>query len=140
MPSRQRAVTGNFILRNIVKRIPDGVKRMILLSSLIAYIANTSDPEREFVRNINDALKLTRGSDASLEFPIRLSRVFWGNRQLFEQEFQALTGRTSLLEKERAALRVAAMVPDWFAYGKREEIAHDIAHYFSLQMPVCNMA
>lgn len=131
MSSQSRAVTRNPLLKLLVKRCPAGVKRLMLLSSFIAYVANTKDPERDFVRNMNQALTLSRGSDASLEFPIRLSRVFWGDRELFRDEIHTLTSNSSRFEKEAAALKIASLVPSWFAYGKPEVMAHDIALYFS---------
>lgn len=130
MRSHPHAVTRNPLLRFCVKQCPVGVKRIVLLSSFIAYVANTSNPEREFVRDMNKALNLTRGSDSSLDFPIRLSKVFWGEREIFREEIDVLTSDRPRIEKERAALRVAAMVPPWFAYGSIQEIATDLVNYF----------
>lgn len=130
MRSQSHAVTCNPLLRMCVQRCPVGVKRIVLLSSFIAYVVNTRNPEREFVRNMNKALNLTRGSDSSLEFPMRLSRVFWGEREIFREEIDVLTSDRPRTEKELAARRVAAMVPPWFAYGSVEEIATDLVNYF----------
>lgn len=136
MFTHQRVVTRNPVLKAFVRIMPHGVKRLMFLSSLIAYVVNTSDPERDFVRNMNDVLKLSRGSDESLDFPIRLSKVFWGDREIFQDEIRALTTESTEIDKERAALRIALRVPAWFAYSTPENIAKDIASYFKSDLAV----
>ena len=128
--------TPNVVIRHMVKVIPEGYRRLILLSSLIAYLTNTDKPERDFVRNMDKALKLSRGGEQSLELPMRSSRVFWGNRELFKDEISILTApNTSLCEKRFAAERVAARVPDWFSYGTSMSLIDDLLKYFTSQHP-----
>lgn len=135
MLTKRPVVTRNPVLRAIVYVMPLGVRRLILLSSLIAYVVNTKEPDKAFVQNLDKALRLSRSSDQSLEFPIRLSKVFWGNRELFQHEIEILTDtRRSSIEKEVAALKLAALVPNWFAYTQPHDpkvIAKDLAKYFT---------
>lgn len=131
-------VTHNPILKGLVRIMPQGVKRLMFLASLIAYVVNTRDPERDFVRNMNHVLKLSRLSDESLEFPIRLSRAFWGDREILRNEIHTLTAETSDLDKEKAALRIAIRVPEWFAYDKPEAMARDITQYFTSQHSIAH--
>ena len=131
-------VTRNPILKGMVRIMPQGVKRLMFLASLIAYVVNTRDPERDFVRNMNHVLKLSRISDESLEFPIRLSRAFWGDREILRDEIQTLTSEAAEIDKEKAALRIAVRVPEWFTYDKPEAMARDITKYFMSQHSIAH--
>ena len=126
------AFTQNPVLKVILQRSPKGIKRLVFLSSLIAFVANTNTPEKEFVRNMNEVLQLSRGGDSSLELPIRLSKVLWGDREILKEEIAVLTNPTvSVYWKQKAAENIAKIVPAWFCYSTIEAIAADIMSYFT---------
>jgi hypothetical protein len=141
MSTSIHVVTNNFVIRRMMRVIPEGYRRLIVLSSLIAYITNTDRPEKDFIRNMDQALQLSRGGESALELPVRLSRVFWGNREVFRDEIAILTDRaTSFDQKQHAAEAIAISVPDWFQYGTPKKIVDDLVHYFTVDKPELAMA
>lgn len=132
MSNQAGIATRSTLLRVMVKAIPAGYKRLILMSSLIAYLTDNDKPEESFIRNLDKALKLSRGGENALEFPVRLSKVFWGNREVFHREIEVLANRQALLiDKERAAISIVQRIPQYFIYESPQRVVDDIVSYFN---------
>lgn len=127
-----RIFSDNIVLKTLVRKCPKGLKRLLFLSSLIAYATNAQKPDKSFIRNMNHILKLTKGDDSSLEFPMRLSTVMWGDRVVYKEDIDVLTNAaTSVDMKRKAAEHITSLVPDWFKYGSIGEIVTDVVGYFT---------
>lgn len=131
MSTNHQAVTQNLFVRFMMRTRPSGFKRLVFLASLIAFVKDTRDPEATFIRNMNKVLHLSRGGDSSLEFPVRLSRVLWRDRDVLQKDFDVLLTKTSTTEaKKTAAQHIASKTPEWFRYASVEAIAADVSKYF----------
>ena len=129
-----RDFTKNTIFKAVLERSPKGLKRLVFLASFIAYVNNVSKPEKSFIRNINQILRLSRGGDSSLELPVRLSKLLWGDKELYQSDIKILKDDRSTVElKKLAAAHIATNVPGWFRYSTVEAIALDICSYFTYQ-------
>ena len=127
-----RSFTKNTVFKVILQRSPNGLKRLVFLASFIAFVSNVSKPEKSFIRNINQILCLSRGGDSSLELPVRLSKVLWGDKEIFLPDIKVLNDKASTTELRRlAAAHIAMNVPGWFRYSNIEAISQDICNYFS---------
>ena len=140
MPITVRSFTKNTILKAILEHSPNGLKRLVFLASFIAHVSNINKPEKSFIRNINQILCLSRGGDSSLELPVRLSKVLWCDKEIYQADIAILKDVTTTVElKKLAAAHIAMNVPGWFRYSNIEAIAQDICNYFSYKQPP-NMA
>lgn len=129
-------LTFRVFMRTVAACVPNGVKRLILLSSLIAYVINTKDPERELVRNMDSSLRLTQSSHCdSLRFGFLISQLFWGDRELFKNEIEVLTSCAARGEKMAAAEKIVRCIPQWFGYSERQQLAEEVSLYFSEHHP-----
>jgi len=132
MPITLRNFTKNTIFKAILERSPKGLKRLVFLASFIAYVNNVNTPEKVFIRNINQILQLSRGGDSSLELPVRLSRILWGDKEVYQSDIKILKDTTSSSElKKMAAAHIVTNVPSWFRYSNIETISADICSYFN---------
>jgi hypothetical protein len=122
------------IVRMLLGVLPQEQRRLLLVASLITSLTSLSGPnrsEKHFIRNMDEVLKLSRGGESSYRFPVRMSRVFWGDREIFREEAAILAdGATSSVQKEMAASRVVSHVPDWVLSGTGKQIVHDLVKYF----------
>ena len=101
-----------------------------MLSSLIAGLTNHR-PEQQFVRNLDHALKLSRGGEESLVFPARMSKVLWGNLSVYHNEVEILKDVNASKElRTGAAKTILTGMPEYFAYAAPEEIIADLLQYF----------
>ena len=123
-------VSRNLLFRSLMQLASKRGKRLLLLSSFIAFVYKQHQPEREFVRNMNDVLKLSENGERAMEIPIRVSRLIWNGTTLLQQEIEYLKG-TNMEQKRQAAQRIAAMIPQWMAYGSVDEISRDLMVFFS---------
>ena len=124
--------TRNTFFKTVLGRSPNGLKRLVFLSSFIAYATNVHKPEKAFIRNINEILSLTLGGDSSLELPVRLSKILWGDKEIYNEDIVILKDVNSGREQKRvAATHIAENIPAWFKYETIENIAKDICHYFN---------
>ena len=127
----------NKIIKPILEKSPKGLKRLVFLASFIAYVNNVNKPEKAFIRNINEVMHLSRGGDSSLELPVRLSRIFWGNKEVSQSDLSILRDNTSDPElKKLAAAHIVTNVPYWFRYANIETISTDICNYFNSQKKI----
>lgn len=132
----KQPIAFQMFVRTVAACVPEGVRRIILLSSVIAYVVNRRDPERELVRDMDKTLRLSKGTDGeSLRFGILISHLFWGDRELFKNEIEVLVSNASEQEKHRAATRFAQAIPAWFRYPNKDQIADDLSLYFSRYHP-----
>lgn len=101
-----------------------------MLSSLIAGLSN-NEPEQQFVRNLDSALKLSRSSEDSLKFPARLTKVLWGNMSVYQREVDILRDVHAPAHLRRTAAReILAATPEYFRYAPLEEIINDLVRYY----------
>lgn len=138
MFTKQSAFTENRLVRFVVRQLPYGPKRQMLLASLIATVINVKVPEKELIQDMNDTLRLSHNDQKSIEFPIRVKRAIWRNEQIFSSEFETLLNDTTEQEKLAASLRIASLIPNWLAYDKVEVIAKDITKYFQSRKFRCD--
>ena len=89
MTSQLIASARQGILRYVMGNFPSGLKRATMLSSLIAGLTEHHS-ERQFVSDLDHALNLSRGGGAGLEFPVRLTKVFWGDLDVFHNDIAVL--------------------------------------------------
>ena len=129
-----RNFTKNTIFKAILEGSPKGLKRLVFLASFIAFVNNVRKPEKAFIRNINQILHLSRGGDSSLELPVRLSRILWGDKEIYQTDIKILKDTVASAElKKLAAAHIVTNVPTWFRYASVESIATDICSYFAVQ-------
>jgi hypothetical protein len=114
----------------VMGSFPTGLKRATMLSSLIAGLTN-HQPEKQFVCDLDDALCLSRGGGAGLEFPVLLTKVFWGNLEIHRNDVAVLKDvKHALSDRMRAALNILDHVPSYFVYAGYAEMADDLIRYF----------
>lgn len=119
-------------MRAVSACFPDSMKRLILLSSLIAYVINQKDSECELVKNMDATLRLTQSTQGdSLRFGFRISKLFWGDRDVFKHELCVLTSDADREQKTKAAERMVKYIPPWFGYNDKQLLAKEIGLYFS---------
>lgn len=110
------------------------VKRLILLSSLAAYMNNIKNPDNAVVTTLNELFKLSK-SPAALKLPMQMSPQLWGK---FDEAVLKEAGiecdKFCQLHEERvviAQLRIIASrliqyMPNWLKYDSNERIKKDI--------------
>lgn len=123
------------VLKMLLGCLPQEQRRLLLVASLITSLTSLHHPnrsEKNFIRNMDEVLKLSRGGESSYQFPVRMSRIFWGNQEIFREEATVLTAvETSLPQKETAANKIVSLLPDWATNGTASQIASDLVKYFS---------
>lgn len=132
--SQQSALTNNFLITSTIGLMPDRMKRLIYVSSILAVVNNSLQLDRDMVVRLNEVLKLAHTTVASMRLPIQLSKVIWKNSELFKTHFEALK-QASL--KDACAIDSIRIIvdatPDWMAYNTKEEIANDLITLFDHQ-------
>lgn len=117
-------------LYSTISRFSPGLKRLMMLASLMAGISEHSS-EQQFVKNLDKALNLSKGSESSLIFPLRLSKVFWGDLAIYRREIETIKNTSICIEKRRqAAKTLLEATPKYFIYAPLNELVDDILRYF----------
>lgn len=128
--------------------LPAKTKRMILLSSLLAYIQGTKSPDQQLVCKLNHLLKLSN-NDKSIMVPPLLNERIWGDvvsrteplskdgfmlSELSEiKDFKVFSYRSRFISD-----RIIRRTPSWLRYGSNKQIREDLIalltnlHQFSI--------
>lgn len=116
--------------------LPNRFKRMIFLSSFMAYIQGTTSPDKELICKLNQLLKLS-SSDSSVMVPPLLNQRIWAGivsrdeplgrtgvvlSQLAEvQDYKMFTGQARSVSD-----RIIKNTPSWLKYGSNNQIRNDL--------------
>lgn len=116
--------------------LPTKIKRMIFLSSLLAYIQGTKNPNQQLVYKLNHLLKLSNNDKATMVPPLINERI-WGNLVSRSEPF----GKNGLLLSDLSEIRdyevfayhsrfisdrIIRRTPTWLRYGSNKQIREDL--------------
>lgn len=116
--------------------LPNKIKRMIFLSSFLAYVQGTKSPDEVLVRKLNQLLQLSR-NDKSAMAPQLINQRIWagiisrdepvGNTgvtlcKLTEvQDYKIFTSQARSVSD-----RIIKNTPEWLKYGSNKQIRDDL--------------
>lgn len=116
--------------------LPSKIKRMIFLSSFLAYVQGTKSPDEVLVRKLNQLLQLSR-NDKSAMAPQLINQRIWagiisrdepvGNTgvtlcNLAEvQDYKIFTSQARSVSD-----RIIKNTPQWLKYGSNKQIRDDL--------------
>lgn len=116
--------------------LPNKIKRMIFLSSFLAYVQGTKSPDEVLVRKLNQLLHLSR-NDKSAMAPQLINQRIWagiisrdepvGNTgvtlcNLAEvQDYKIFTSQARSVSD-----RIIKNTPQWLKYGSNKQIRDDL--------------
>lgn len=121
--------------------LPTKIKRMIFLSSLLAYIQGTKSPDQHLVQKLNHLLKLSN-NDKSAMVPPLLNEKIWGG---IVSRTEPL-GRSGLVLSDLSEIkdykvftyqsrfisdRIIRRTPNWLRYGSNKQIKEDLIVFFN---------
>jgi hypothetical protein len=126
------AVTSNPLVRLAIGVLPDRMKRIMYLASLMAIAKDSNIPEEKLISKLNKVLKLSTTNDAALKLPIFLSQLIWSNETVFKADIETLTNcdSTDALAIESAD-RITSSIPSWFTYSSHSNMSKDLIALFS---------
>lgn len=107
--------------------LPERMKRMMLVSSLAAYISRKKELDLSQLTKLNEDFKLCT-LETALFFPVSISKALWHGRMISEvskemfQKADVSEGKLSVI-----AQRIKASVPFWLRYDELQ-LSEDIKH------------
>lgn len=119
--------------------LPRRMKRLIFVSSFIAHLRNTNNPDRQLLAKINKLLVLT-SNDEALLFPIQLHQRIWDKVELKD----VLNGKSITVDDSsqissyrfrKPQIRILSeeiikIIPSWLMYGSKNQIRSDLICIF----------
>ena len=121
----------HFLVRAFFRMIPKGFKRLIVLSSLIAYIKDVKEPERQFIEDLDSTLHLSRGGSDALYLPIRVNRVLWDGREVYRRDLGILANPKESQEAKQAAMdSIHQRIPPHLAYANTDQMVKELLAFF----------
>lgn len=121
------------------KILPNRIKRLIFISSFIAHIKNTTNPDKTLLLKINKLFSLSRDDEAML-LPFRLQDRIWESIALKEilQEKSIVVDDVSQIAEYRfvkpqirtLSEDIIKIIPRWLKYGSNNQIRSDLITMF----------
>lgn len=135
--------------RLLGKLLPNRIKRLIFISSFIAHIKNTKNPDKHLLSKINRLFSLSRDDDAML-LPFKLQERIWHTVALKEvlQEKSIVTDNISQVADYRfvkpqirtLSEDIIKIIPGWLKYGSNNQIRSDLIIVFKNTEDLFNAA
>ncbi len=104
----------------LTRALPDRTKRLVLLSSLYAWLCNTTQFDDKTINKLNKIMELS-SQDSALKFPMQLSSVIWHGDGNSTQLYPA-----PQLDEETMINQILARVPKWLKYSDDRSVSQDI--------------
>ena len=113
-------------------------KRIIFLSSLTAFLRDTSDPDRQTLERLNEIFRLSSQPDA-LRFPMIAQKRIWKAIDIKDIQVPGITVGNECVDGKRppvAQLRILAnqvldQCPDWLRYGSKSQMRKEVISLLS---------
>lgn len=107
--------------------LPERMKRMMVISSLTAYILRMEELDSDVIKRLNEVFKLC-SLDEAMQFPILLNTLLWHNRHIGEVA-RSLMSDENVTEGKLTVLtqRIKSSVPQWLKYNDAQ--LHDDVSY-----------
>lgn len=129
----------SFTSRALGKLLPRRMKRLIFVSSFIAHLRNTTDPDRDLLSKINKLLSLSNRDEALL-LPIHLHQHIWSKvflKEVFQEKsinFDDISQIASF-KFHKPQIRILSeeiikVIPSWLMYGSRNQVKNDLVCIF----------
>lgn len=125
--------------RILGKILPNRIKRLIFISSFIAHIKNTQNPDKDLLTKINTLFSLSSDADAMM-LPIKLQQRIWHTVALKEvlQDKSIVVddvGQISSYKFVKPQIRtlsedIIKIIPKWLKYGSNNQIRSDLITVF----------
>ena len=116
--------------------LPNRIKRMIFLSSLMAYIQGTRNPDEEIVGKFNQLLNLSSSTRSSMVPPLMNQRIWTGIVPRTEPVGNTGITLSNLAEVKDYKLfshqarkvsdNIIKRTPYWLKYGSNKQIREDL--------------
>ena len=133
-PSGLKGIFNLFSCKLCKYILPIKTKRLIYLSTLVAGIKNTKEPDESLVKRINKALHLSDIDEAIL-LPMWVGKNYWG-KKLSKGIFLGHLPKLHISDLDNKILSFAEMrvvaneiikhTPDWMDYGSKRILRGDI--------------
>jgi hypothetical protein len=107
--------------------LPERMKRMMLVSSLAAYISRQKELDLVVLTRLNEDFKLCTLEEA-LYFPVAINSLLWHGRMISEIS-KEMFSRNDVSEGKLTVIaqRIKASVPCWLRYDELQ-LSADIKH------------
>lgn len=119
--------------------LPRRMKRLIFVSSFIAHIKNSTNPDKELLSKINKLLMLS-SSDEALLLPVQLHQQIWHKVVLKDVlsekniEIDDISQIASYSFKKpqirTLSEEIIRVIPNWLMYGSKTQIRSDLICIF----------
>lgn len=129
----------SFTSRVLGKLLPRRMKRLIFVSSFIAHLRNTTDPDRDLLSKINKLLSLSNRDEALL-LPIQLHQQIWSKvflKEVFQEKsinFDDISQIASFKfhkpQIRTLSEEIIKVIPSWLMYGSRNQVKNDLVCIF----------
>ena len=116
--------------------LPNRIKRMIFLSSFLAYVQGTNSPDEALVRKLNQLLHLSRNDKSVMAPPLINQRIWAGIIPRDEPVGRTKVTLCMLAEVQDYKLftsqarsvsdRILRNTPQWLRYGSNKQIRDDL--------------
>ena len=133
--SPRESLTARFLGQVLPKRM----KRLIFVSSFIAHIKNSTNPDKELLSKINKLLLLSSNDDALL-LPVQLHQQIWQKVVLKDVltdkniEIDDISQIASYSFKKpqirTLSEEIIRVIPNWLLYGSKTQIRSDLICIF----------
>jgi len=117
------------ILKNI---LPKKIKKLILVSSILAIVKKSKDPDMELIKKLNDVLNLAHDPNAFI-FPMKINSFIWdtsSSRLMINNRFISFDEITKLelSSDDYAGIGdyFANVAPKWIKYADSKTISEDV--------------
>jgi hypothetical protein len=130
----------SLITRLIGKVLPDRMKRIIFVSSLVAHINDCKNPDKELLSKINTLLTLS-GERGALVLPMKMHSQIWDKVELIEvftsknipiddihqiAEYKFVKNQARLVSEE-----LVKRTPRWLRYASNTQMRSDLIKVFN---------
>lgn len=122
--------TRSRIILYILGKLPDPIKRAVILISLAAKVQKFKPEDIQVISAINHALNLVE-HDESLKFPVAVRELIWVNIEPVSGEIHALQESVDSSSRLREfALHLARTIPASLCYASETAMVNDFYHLF----------
>jgi hypothetical protein len=125
----------NYIERKCEQKLPRRIKKLIYVSSLLAYLKDLDDSNIEVIRKLNNIFHIAAFPD-TLKLPIRWKSTIWQDLNteevLYIHNGQSITfkqiSEVILSDSDRSniASRLFELTPNWLKYGQSDSMKKDL--------------
>lgn len=116
--------------------LPNRIKRMIFLSSFLAYVQGTKSPDEELVRKLNQLLHLSRSDKSVMAPPLFNQRIWAGiiprdeplgrTRVTLSKLSEVQDYKIVSAQARSVSDRIIKNTPKWLKYGSNKQIRNDL--------------